>query len=407
MKFSLIEFSLTNYNIFREKTTFSTISKKGEKSFEANGNHLLRTSVIYGPNASGKSTLLDGMNILLKMVFNSTNSTNEGLPYFRHSLGSDKLLPVIWEIAFSYGSKLYQYNFAILEDHISSEMLSRITKSGDEKVLFERNNQKIDIYHDFKGAQDIVSKTKPEYLFLSTANQWNNELAMSLVEGIRSLNVISGQHTGNYQGFTVKLVKEGGSRKEQIMTNLKKADFSITSASVQESRVPDQVREMLMKAAPDKSKVPKVIEDVFFKHEKFDDKGQSVGFHEFPRIKESEGTQAFFYMLGPILNTLENGNVLFIDEFDNSLHPKLTKYIVNLFENHNPNDAQLIVTTHDTSLLSEKKGLDKNQVWFTEKDRKGSATLFSLAEFKLRNDTEYSKKYLEGRFGALPFINFK
>ena len=119
---------------------------------------------------------------------------------------------------------------------------------------------------------------------------------------------------------------------------------------------------------------------------------------------ESMGTQKFFDILGPIIDTIENDKVLFIDEFDNSLHPFLTKFIVDIFEKNNPKDAQLIVTTHDTSLLSYKDDFDKAQIWFTEKDKFGIGNLFSLAEFNLRNDTEYSKKYLEGRFGALPFI---
>jgi len=144
---------------------------------------------------------------------------------------------------------------------------------------------------------------------------------------------------------------------------------------------------------------------IFFEHNKFDIKGTKIGTTKFNIGDESAGTQKFFDVLGPIVDTIENGKVLLVDEFDNSLHPYLTKFILDFFERNNPNNAQLIVTTHDTSLLSRKE-FNKEQFWFTEKDKFGAGNLFSLAEFKTqRNDTEFSQKYLKGRFGALPFID--
>ena len=154
--------------------------------------------------------------------------------------------------------------------------------------------------------------------------------------------------------------------------------------------------------------IPDKIDTVFFTHNKFDSKGNKIGIAKFNLGDESAGTQKFFDILGPIIDTLENGYVLFIDEFDNSIHPYLTKFIIDLFEKKNPQNAQLVVTTHDTSLLSYKELINKEQFWFTEKNKFGEGHLFSLAEFKTqRNDTEFSKKYLEGRFGALPFVDFK
>lgn len=168
--------------------------------------------------------------------------------------------------------------------------------------------------------------------------------------------------------------------------------------------IPEVVRRrMLTIGAKD---VPNEINTIVFSHNKFNNNGEKIGFTKFNIGDESIGTQKFFGILGPIVDTLDEGKILLIDEFDNSLHSYLTKFIIDLFEKNNPKNAQLIVTTHDTSLLAHRE-LNKEQFWFTEKDQFGAGNLFSLAEFKTeRNDTEFSKKYLEGRFGALPFVDF-
>jgi len=123
---------------------------------------------------------------------------------------------------------------------------------------------------------------------------------------------------------------------------------------------------------------------------------------------ESAGTNKFFAISGPILDSLATGSILFIDELANKLHPNLVEKLIALFHNKktNPNNAQLVFTTHNTNLLSANI-FRRDQIWFTEKDRFGAATLFSLADFKtdkVRKEDNYEKKYLEGRFGALPFL---
>ncbi len=128
---------------------------------------------------------------------------------------------------------------------------------------------------------------------------------------------------------------------------------------------------------------------------------------------ESRGTQKFFTLSAPILNTLEHGKVLVIDELDASLHPKLTEYFVRLFnnKNFNRNNAQLIFVTHDVHLLSASKLFERDQIWFTEKDKYGSTELYSLIEFRKNNKGKnvratdnLEKRYLLGAFGAVPYL---
>ena len=120
---------------------------------------------------------------------------------------------------------------------------------------------------------------------------------------------------------------------------------------------------------------------------------------------ESEGTKKLFSLSGPLVDTLRRGDVLIIDEFDARLHPLMTKEIVRLFNDplRNPKHAQLVFATQDTSLLDNQL-LRRDQIWFVEKDRQGASYLYSLAEFKVRNDATYEKDYIHGRYGAIPYL---
>ena len=126
---------------------------------------------------------------------------------------------------------------------------------------------------------------------------------------------------------------------------------------------------------------------------------------EFPLAEESAGTAALFSLLVPALSALESGGTLFIDELDSSLHPLLALELVRLFndEKRNPFGAQLIFNTHDTNLL-DRSVLRRDQVWFTEKDSTGASHLYSLTDFKPRRNENFKRGYLQGRYGAIPFI---
>ncbi|MDO9231405.1 MAG: ATP-binding protein [bacterium] len=404
MKMALIEFSVENFKIFKNKVTFSTVARKSDHTFDNNGENLLKTSLIYGPNASGKSTLLGALTVMRTLVLNSA-TIKEGakLPYHKFLLSSEKDLPIAWEIVFSMDEKIFKYSFSILSDKILKEILVEVLTEGKEKEYLVRNEQSIKLFDILKKSEDVISKTRKDVLFLSAASQWNDSLAITIAECFKNITIISGQRSERHGGFTVKLFKENPEVRAKILTLLKKADFCIDDGAVEQIELPEKVREHMMLIGNQKD-IPNSVDTINFSHAKFNSEKENVGFEKINMGNESMGTQKFFDILGPIIDTLENDKILFIDEFDNSLHPFLTKFIVDIFEKNNPKNAQLIVTTHDTSLLSYKDDFDKSQIWFTEKDKFGIGNLFSLAEFKLRNDTEYSKKYLEGRFGALPFI---
>jgi len=396
MSMSIIEFSVENFKIFKERTTFSMLARKSEHTFENNGQNLLKTSLIYGPNASGKSTLLNAFGLLKEGVIRSANNPEgSNLPYLPFLFSDNNDKPAFHEIIFSLENKIFRYNFSILKNQIVTENLFEILSTGEDKKYLIRKEQAFKLFNDFEDSKDIAEvKTRKEVLFLSAASQWNNELAMKIVNGFKNINIISGPDSGGYRGYTIELIKKNVEIKDKILGFLQKADFSIIDIEVKRIPLPEHIRKQMM--FMNTKDIPSVVDTVFFLHSKFDSKNKKMGTEKLNLGDESAGTQKFFDILGPMVDTLENGKVLLIDEFDNSLHPLLTKFIIDLFKKNNPKNAQLIVTTHDTSLLSYKNDFIKD----------GAGNLFSLAEFDLdlRNDTEFSKKYLEGRFGALPFI---
>lgn len=408
MKIALLQFSVENFKIFKERASFSMFARKSEHTFAENGENILKTSLIFGPNASGKSSLLDAFAAFRYFIINSTsNSDNNNLmiPYQPFMLAHQESQPISFEAVISLDDKIFRYGFSFTQDKIISESLVEVTATGKEKEYFKRAEQKITVFLDFKASKDVAEeKTRKEALFLSAASQWNNDLAIKILDGFKSINVISGPDSDVYRAYTINLFKTDGERKNKILDFLKKADFCIEDGVVEKMALAETTRKQLPSSQNVKN-VPSEIQTVLFSHNKFDAHGHRAGATKFDLEDESAGTQRFFDVLGPIVDTLENGKVLFIDEFDNSLHPFLTKFIIDLFEKANPKNAQLIVTTHDSSLLSHKE-LNKEQFWFTEKDKFGAAKIFSLAEFDIRNEIEFSKKYFEGRFGALPFINF-
>ncbi len=402
---SVIEFSVENFKIFKKRVVFSMVGKKSKHTFLSNKQNLMKTSLIYGPNASGKSTLLDAFSVLKDGIISSANNINpkySQLPYYPFLLSKDNRKPIFWEIIFCLEEKIFKYNFSISEGEIITENLLQILSTGEEKEYLIRKKQNIKLFSGLKKGGDIKSKTREDVLFLSAAAKWNNDLAIKIINGFRNINIINGADGGDYGGFTIKFLSNPINKKK-VLDYLKRADFLIDDIKIKEIEIPESIIKKI--ALIDKKNIAKTMYSVSVYHSKFDDNGKNIGSEEFNIENESEGTQTFFNLIGPIIDTLANGKVLLIDEFDNSIHPLLTKFIIDLFVNNNDNGAQLIVTTHDTSLLSYNKEFIKDQIWFTEKDKFGVGSLFSLAEFdNLRNDTQFFKKYIEGKFGALPFI---
>ncbi|MEH2265620.1 AAA family ATPase [Nostoc sp.] len=416
----LIEFSVGNYRSFKEQVTFSMVAanlvakdKKLDENnvFEIDNDlKLLKSAAIYGANASGKSNLATALNFMRWFMINSSKDTQStekiGVERFKLSTETEEK-PSFFEIVFLMNGKRYRYGFEATLDKVVSEWLFYVPKSKETK-LFDRKLDKISVSKTYKG-DGIQQKTRQNALFLSVSAQFNVQIAEKILDWLaNTVALISALNDTGYRGYTVSCLMDN-ENQDEILQLLKKLDLGFSDVMVEESEItadslpkglPDELKNLILKNGKGKLSSVQTI------HQKFDGKGNYVS----PEIfnldeQESEGTKKVFSLAGPLVDTLKNGNALIIDEFDARIHPLISRAIVELFNSNetNPNNAQLIFMTHDTNLLNNKL-FRRDQIWFTEKNRYGATDLYSLAEYKIPDDAPFESDYIQGRYGAIPYI---
>jgi len=416
----LIEFSISNYRSFKERVTFSMVAanvvakdKKLDTSnvFAVDDNlKLLKSAAIYGANASGKSNLAKALRFMKWFMVNSskeTQSTDEiGTEPFRLSTET-KEQASCFELVFLINGQKYRYGFKANQERVISEWLFYVPKLRETR-LFERELDTIKVSKIYK-ADGIQQRTRANALFLSVSAQFNVEIAEKILEWITDkLHIISGLNDHEYLNYTINcLIKD--ENKTEILQLVKRLDLGIGEIRVDQqdftidslpNDMPDELKNLVVQAAGSK------VTSISTIHRKFDKDGNYQSLEEFDlNSHESEGTRKVFALAGPLANALKQGEILIIDELDASLHPLISLAIVELFNTAemNPNNAQLIFMTHDTNLLSNKL-FRRDQIWFTEKNRYGATDLYSLAEYKVRNDASFESDYIKGRYGAIPYI---
>jgi len=425
----LIQFSVRNFRTFKEKATLSLIASNYDKETRETENisdtnnynlRILKSAVVYGANASGKSKFIEALMFMKNFAINSSKESQKGeeidVEPFKLNSESEKQ-PSEFEVIFLYKNEMFRYGFEVDKNRIVSEWLYHKPKTK-EVELFYRDLQKFDTHtRNFpKGAtlvrEDLIRNNA---LLLSVAAQFNDATCENIIEWFKNLKTISGLKEEGYQGYTMGKTKDP-KHKERILELLKAADLGIQDIKLEmldvtklPKEIPKELREMILKQS--KEDKAEFFSDILTTHKKFDDSKKHIGNTNFSLDDdESFGTRKFFALTGPVLDAIENGYTLVVDELDSKLHPNLVCKIVSLFNSQklNPKNAQLIFNTHDTNLLSS--GLfRKDQVWFTEKDKYGEAKLYSLADFKsdtVRKNEAFEDNYIRGKYGAVPFLGF-
>ena len=416
----LIEFSVGNYRSFKEKVTFSMVAanivakdKKLDDNnvFTVDNNlKLLKSAAIYGANASGKSNLAKALIFMKWFMINSSKETQIteeiNVEAFRLSTETEAE-PSSFEIVFLLDGQKYRYGFEANQYRVVSEWLFYVPKLRETK-LFEREYENISASRTYK-ADGIQQKTRRNALFLSVSAQFNVEIAEKILDWLTNqLKIISGLNDRGYLGYTVRCLMDSENRND-IIKLIKKMDLGFHELEIKQTEIttdylptdiPDELKKIIIKEAGGKATSINTI------HRKFNSDGNTISAELFDLDEqESEGTQKVFALAGPLVDTLKNGKVLIVDELDARLHPLISLAIVKLFNSNetNPNNAQLIFMTHDTNLLSNKL-FRRDQIWFTEKNRYGATDLYSLVEYKVRNDNSFESDYIKGRYGAIPYI---
>ena len=392
-----------------------------ERLFDDSGNkfkisdrtELLRSAVIYGGNASGKSNFIKALATMKGFVLSShLFLEGQDFPYYQPFILNTVNLhyPVLMECTYLHEGIIYRYGFEFKQARIEKEWLY-IKKKRETKV-FERSGGEFDITPKCTILLDLYQKNmiRKNVLMLSAGAQFNETIAASALSWFNKLRVISGLLDILYRDFTRSMLTDPA-KKSAVIKLLKFADSGIRGLKVKKTETPvteftfhtHKVEEphVVQKKAP----IPELESYRYQKLPTGAAKMIAVPFTLF----ESEGTQKLFHLAGPVLDSLENGLILVIDEFDVKLHPHLQERLVLMFHNNNlnKNNAQLIFTTHNTHLLG-RKIFRRDQVWLTERDIHEGTKIYSPIEFKdgksPRNDERFEKNYNDGKYGGVPFL---
>jgi uncharacterized protein len=304
---------------------------------------------------------------------------------------------------------------------VVTEWLYR-TPGRREAKLFDRQLDKIEVGSSFKEGRGIQQRTRSNALFLSVVAQFNGTIARQILEWFADLEIRLGVNDLVDRMETLVFLENDDLRNE-IIQFVKQLDLGIQDIRLEQrpitthswpriSSLPSDTTSVLPSGALEalsqfvQSMQGFEAPEAYTVHRIFDGEGHQVELRAFDLDQhESEGTKKLFGLAGSVVPALKFGSVLVVDEIDARLHPLITCAIIALFNNPetNPHNAQLILTTHDTNLLSNSI-FRRDQVWFVEKDRFGASHLYSLVEFKVRNDASFEKDYIHGRYGAIPFI---
>lgn len=419
----LIDFSVTNYRSILERQTLSMAASSYFKELEALNTfdvglvekvpRLLRSTVLYGPNASGKSTLIQALKFVQGRVLNSQKESQAGdaIDTVPFKLTADsRAASSEFEVSFVEQGVRYEYGFRCNRERFTEEWLFAYPLGRAQKWfhrVFDQETSK-DVYKfskSFEGdrrRQDWKAQTRANALFFSTAIQLNNEQLKPAFDWFKQrLRVIDSAHN-LAAGYTVDRCKDAAV-KSRVIEFINSADLSIADIRLEElffstdmlpKELPVAVREELVRGMTGKKMPPRVK----FVH----NDTQTQEAIEFDDDEESDGTRALFAFAGPWLDVTDNERVLVVDELDTSLHPLLVHHLVKRLH-HEGTKAQLIFTTHDTTLLSQKL-LRRDQVWFMEKDASKATRLYPLSDFSPRENEAVERGYLNGRYGGIPFL---
>ena len=416
----LLDFSVTNYRSILERQRLSMAASSYFKELEELNTfdigssekmpRLLRSAVLYGPNASGKSTLIQALKFMQNRVLKSQNESQAGdeintVPF--KLTASSRSAESEFEIAFVEQGVRYEYGFRCDRQRFVEEWLFAYPRGRAQKWFHRAFDPDLDkdVYKfssTFEGdrkRQDWKAQTRANALFLSTAIQLNNTQLKPVFEWFRQrLRVID---SGLGPGYTITRCKDSAD-KEKIIEFMNSAglsvdDISFKTAIFSPESLPKHLSNQLRQEVS-REMSGKEITSIKYLHRDT----QSNELIEFEEAEESEGTRALFSFAGPWLDVIENERVLVVDDLDTSLHPLLVQQLVKLLH-HKGTKAQLIFTTHDTTLLSQKL-LRRDQVWFMEKDATRSTRLYPLSDFSPRDNEAVERGYLNGRYGGIPFL---
>ncbi len=411
----LVEFKIKNFMSFKDESVFSMVASKDKTYLENNtiftpglNKRLLKTSIVYGANAAGKSNLIKAVKLVERLVHSANVDESRILEHyapFKFSLESSSR-PSEFEMTFITEDDVrYQYGFAINSKKVEREWLIGYP-NGLPQVWFKRdtysNENQWYFGRSLKGNKEQIAQlTRPDVLFLTVAAKMNHEQLTKVYNWFKYdlCYVMTDRGFSFPIGYSINRAKDDPQMQNQIRNLLKFADFGIENFEIHEEQLDEKYLEIL--PIEQRKKFQRNYFEIYTDHQTDADHKFLLSIDE-----ESNGTRKFFSLSGLIIDGLNNGWTIFVDELDASLHPLLVRYIVELFHNPkiNTKGAQLIFNTQDTTLMNTDI-FRRDQIWFVEKDRAQCSHLYSLLEYMPRKNESLAKWYLQGRYGAVPFLS--
>lgn len=372
---------------------------------------LLKTTAVYGANASGKSNLISAMFFFEQYIFTQfiskkesdfetvTNDLNIKLEPFE--LADNKNEASEFDIIFLNNGKQIQYGFECTSKEVLNEWLYI-----DDKKVFERNGTDLSFGSKYSKILSAYKKLPSERLYIAVLEYFlDNEARKIILDDFISF------FSSKYNVFseilfesTVKGLAGSVGLSEKLVINTtyrKKVEYYLRLIDVGIKRL-DVETETIINERTGRKKKEKIIKTV---HNIYDDMGNIIGEKKFDLRQESTGTLRFLAYIQNIIEMVKNGGVFIVDEMSARLHPLLTKLIVDIFSSAQNSKAQLIFTTHDISLLN-KEQFRRDEVVFVDKNERGESVLYALSDLKVREDATFSKDYLQGKYGAIPIFNY-
>jgi len=416
---ALLYFTVENTLSYRGETELSLAATRLAEKAARRDLHLagrkypvgvLPAAGVFGANASGKSAILDCMDVMRGAVLNSFHGRN-GTSNFYRPFALDprtREKPSSYEVGLIIDGVRWQYGFEI-NDHRVLEEYAFYFPKGRQALVFHRAGDDLDFGAplQFSDIRVLEKLSKKDALVLSVAGAIENITLLPLFDWFEhNYFYVTPQNFDQRASHTASMLQDEVYKK-RLLSLIKLAGLGITGIRRTEPDpdMTDRLKRALriLEGEEDNNEQGEILLDEF----KLEHHGDTISVELEPRY-ESAGTLTWISMIGPILQVLEEGSVLLIDELDGSLHPDLVAVLINLFQDPstNPYCAQIIFNTHDMTILNRHHSrLGRDQIWFTEKDSRGVSKLYSLAEFRTRKEEDPYISYLKGRYGALPVLD--
>lgn len=385
----LLQFSVTNHRSIKE-TAIISMKAAADKSMKEvlispdGKKQIVPVMAIYGANAAGKSNVIHALLLMREMICGDYAKPLKGaeLPQEPFAFTEGKTEPTAFEIIYYYEGIKYAYGFSFDSTRIIKEYLYH-WPNGREALVFSRNDGEYEFRESIQEQLTLAGRTPENRLYLTSSNEWNcSQTEKAYLWFQRNLHGVIATDGSNKN--TIDAIRKGGEEKKRILSEMVLADLGICNVELTGT------------------KENPIVSTV---HQLKDDEGNQ---RQYTLLlgQESVGTQRFFSRIGLWMNAINSGTVLVVDEIEASMHPLLTRHLIEMMQDQiiNKNHAQLIFTTHDTGLL-DLKLLRRDQIWFAEKDENSMQTdVYALTEFSPRKDENIAKGYMQGRYGAIPFI---